>query len=215
MPPYTVNIPTCRVICFPLFKLFWHLYNSEKKQQGLCWSSMSVFTRAHPLASQPWPRDSRMLSISARDGVIRRWGRCKRTSPGADLKLIWDEAPLWLPTEPVEGGPRQSRWRIPRPEEFSCVRSAQWWASSPNIFMTMRATNATYDHVNISVAPQCQGGESGSEFIHAFTLSKLQRPHGEANNWRGAKSIERQKEMGFGDSGPNPRVLPLKISNVL
>lgn len=34
MPPYTVNIPTCRVICFPLFKLFWHLYNSEKKTAG-------------------------------------------------------------------------------------------------------------------------------------------------------------------------------------
>lgn len=78
----------------------------RKKQQELCWSSMSVFMRAHPLASQTWPRYSRMLSISAGDRVIHRWIRWKSKSPGVDLNLISDEAPLWLPTEAVESSPR-------------------------------------------------------------------------------------------------------------
>lgn len=30
---YTLNIPTCGVICSPLFKLFGRVYNSEKKTE--------------------------------------------------------------------------------------------------------------------------------------------------------------------------------------
>lgn len=48
---YTVNIPTCGVICFPLFKLFWRLYNSEKKTGGGFVGPECLYLCEHI----PWP----------------------------------------------------------------------------------------------------------------------------------------------------------------
>lgn len=44
----TVNIPTCEVICFPLFKLFWRPYNTEEKNRGGVVPNVCIYASTSP-----------------------------------------------------------------------------------------------------------------------------------------------------------------------
>lgn len=109
---YTVNIPTCGVICFPLCKLFWHLYNSEKKNRGwLCWPWMSVFMWAHPLAPKTWPHYSSAFTISSNKLLI--WWRASHqqlVEVGGSSWRIWGE--LGWKISPGLVGPEWPNWDL-------------------------------------------------------------------------------------------------------
>lgn len=164
---YTVNIPTCGVICFPLFKLFWRLYNSEKKTGGGFVGPDCLYLCEHI----PWPRRPGHITAGHSAStpinqwysskyrhenplISRRWSAWQQNTEWTILAIVaWICGGQCLSVCLPVGWSVDSRWITIKPSDIhgpQTVKTTDIYASLTYILCILTILTSHHQHQDIS-----------------------------------------------------------------